>query len=140
MECLCSFQITKKWSASKKRQQNANEISSKLDNIEQISTPQAPANYEHIYQMYTIRLDSKITRDALQKFLTEKQIFSKIYFEPIHLTDFYKNRVKVVNNGLAITEKISEQILTLPLYPNMTNEEKDYLIESIFEFFEQYNK
>jgi len=33
-------------------------------------------------------------------------------------------------------EKISKQVLTLPLYPNMTNEEKDYLINSIAEFLE----
>jgi len=35
-----------------------------------------------------------------------------------------------------LTEKISQEVLTLPLYPNMTNEEKTYLVESIKEFFE----
>ena len=39
-------------------------------------------------------------------------------------------------NLLPITEMISEQILTLPLYPNMTEEEKEYLISSIKIFFE----
>ena len=37
---------------------------------------------------------------------------------------------------LPITEKISEQVLTLPMYPNMEKDEKDYLIDSISEFFE----
>jgi len=37
---------------------------------------------------------------------------------------------------LPIAEKISEQVLTLPMYPNMENDEKDYLIDSISEFFE----
>ena len=35
---------------------------------------------------------------------------------------------------LPMTEKISQQVLTLPMYPNMTNEEKNYLIDSIDEF------
>jgi perosamine synthetase len=39
-------------------------------------------------------------------------------------------------NSLPITEMISEQVLTLPLYPNMTAEEKEYLTSSIKEFFE----
>ena len=37
---------------------------------------------------------------------------------------------------LPITEKISEQILTLPIYPDMTIEERNYLLDSIDEFFE----
>ena len=37
---------------------------------------------------------------------------------------------------LPITEKISEQVLTLPMYPNMENEEKEYLIDSVSQFFE----
>ena len=41
-------------------------------------------------------------------------------------------------NSLPVTEMISEQVLTLPLYPNMTTEEKEYLTSSIKEFFENY--
>ena len=39
-------------------------------------------------------------------------------------------------NSLPITEMVSQQILTIPLYPNMNLEEKKYLIESISEFFD----
>ena len=41
---------------------------------------------------------------------------------------------------LPITEKISNQVLTLPIYPNMTKEEKYYITDSIDEFFEKINK
>jgi len=54
----------------------------------------------------------------------------------IHLTTYYKNNFKLSN--LPVTEKISDQILSLPLYPNMTNKEKDYLVNSISEFFASY--
>ena len=46
---------------------------------------------------------------------------------------YYKNNFK--SSNLPVTEKISDQILSLPLYPNMTNKEKDYLVNSISEFF-----
>ena len=83
--------------------------------------------------MYTIRLPNKQIRDELHDYLVKKRIFSKVYFEPIHKMDFYSKENSTV---LPITEKISEQVLTLPMYPNMENEEKEYLIDSISEFFE----
>jgi len=61
------------------------------------------------------------------------------YFNPIHLTTSFKEKFGTSKGMLPITEKISETVLTLPLYPNMTNEEKEYLIESIIEFFETQN-
>ena len=86
--------------------------------------------------MYVIRLQNQEIRDKLHNFLTKKRIFSKVYFNPIHLTDFYKMKFGYKANSLPVTEQISQQVLTLPLYPNMENEEKDYLVNSIEEFFE----
>ena len=86
--------------------------------------------------MYTIRLPDRITRDSLHNFLTARRIFSKVYFTPIHTTSFYQQKFMVDGNSLPITEKISQQVLTLPLYPNMTMEEKELLVQTISEFFE----
>lgn len=119
-----------------KRQENAKYLSSRLSKFSQIQTPHVPNGYGHIYQMYVIRLENQEIRDKLHDFLLKKKIFSKVYFHPIHLTDFYKKKFGCKENTLPITEKISQQVLTLPLYPNMENEEKQYLIESIGEFFD----
>jgi perosamine synthetase len=130
-------QIQKLDKIIKMRQKNAEYISNKLSKIPEITIPSSPKGFDHIYQMYTIRLSDKILRDKLHTFLTQKKIFSKIYFSPIHLTDFYKNKFQTYENQLPITEKISNEILTLPLYPNMASEEKIYLTNSICEFFEK---
>jgi perosamine synthetase len=118
----------------KMRQENARFLSSKLTKIPDIKIPKPPEGYEHIYQMYCILLRDQNIRDKLHDYLTKKKIFSKVYFPPIHNMDFYRKKYKY--DGLPTTEKISNTILTLPLYPNMTDEEKNYLVESIFEFFE----
>ena len=120
----------------KMRQENAKYISNKLSKCKEIRLPIPPNGYEHIYQMYSIRVQNQKIRDGLQKYLLEKQIFSKVYFKPIHKMEFYKNQKKNTKEFLPITEKISNTILTIPLYPNMTIEEKDYLTNSILEFFE----
>jgi perosamine synthetase len=120
----------------KMRQENAKYISNKLSKCKEIKLPIPPNGYEHIYQMYSIRVQNQKIRDNLQKYLLRKQIFSKVYFKPIHKMIFYKNQKNNGSECLPITEKISDTILTIPLYPNMTMEEKKYLTNSILEFFE----
>jgi len=122
------------------RQNNASFLSSRLSKHPEITVPTYDGNYEHIFQMYTIKLQDKIIRDSLQKFLLNKQIFCKVYFNPIHLTDFYRNKFGTIPGSLPMTERLSDVVLTLPLYPNMTSEERELLVTSIDEFFEFYKK
>ena len=121
------------------RQKNAEYITTRISKWPQIKTPNSSKENENIFQMYTIRLSNKEIRDSLQKVLLQKKIFSKIYFTPIHLSKFYMEKIGTKKGDLPITEKVSDQILTLPLYPNMEKDEMDYVIESINEFFENGN-
>ena len=136
--CLGITQLEKLDKIVKMRQEHANFLSERLSKYPQIQVPKASAEYTHIYQMYTIRLPNKIIRDKLHSHLLADGIFSKVYFYPIHLTDFYKNKFGTKSGMLPVTEKIADQVLTLPLYPNMTIEEKNLLIESIGMFFEKF--
>jgi|TARA_B110000495_G_C23031904_1_gene614857 perosamine synthetase len=129
-------QLSKLDKIIKKRQDNAKYISSRIKKYTKIKIPNSPENFEHIYQMYTVRLENKKLRDDLHDYLTTKRIFSKIYFNPIHQTQHYKEKFPTVSKLLPMTEKIANEVLTLPMYPNMTLEEKEYLVESISEFFE----
>ena len=121
----------------KMRQEHAQYLNQRLAKHSQIQTPNPPEYYDHVYQMYTIRLENKQIRDDLKEFLLKKKIFCKVYFNPIHLTTYYRSKFGLDAGMLPITEKISEQILTLPLFPNMSSEEKTLLSDSIDEFFER---
>ena len=129
-------QINKLDKLIKLRQRNAEILSKHLLKHEEISIPTPPENYDHIYQMYSIVLNEKSIRNDLQQYLLNKKIFCKVYFPPIHQMDFYKKQGSEYSLSLQNTEYISERILTLPLYPNMTAEELDYITETIDEFFE----
>ena len=126
-------QLSKLDKIIEKRRSVAQKIIEKLDKISEIITPKISNESKHIFQMFTIILKDEQTRDGLHNFLKNKKIFSKIYFEPIHKMSFYLK----YKADLPITEKISKQVLTLPLYPNMTNEEIDYLTNSIREYFDE---
>ena len=116
------------------RRKNAKYLTVRLKReIKQIITQNFPKDCYHVYQMYTIRVDDY--RDDLMKHLADSGIMTKVYFSPVHLTHFYKNELGYMCK-LPVTEEISSQVLTLPMYPRLTREEIDYIVEEIKSFFE----
>lgn len=115
----------------KMRREKAGYYDSKLSKIKNIKIPSSLKNHFHVYQMYTIQLKNKINRIKLQQTLTKAGVMTKIYFSPIHLTTFYREKFNYKKGDLPKTEEISEKVLTLPLYPTLTIEEMDYIIGKI---------
>jgi len=118
------------------RRNNAKYLSSKLRKLKEIKVPQEPMGYKHVYQLYSIRLENKKMRDGLMKFLAKRGIMSKVFFYPVHSSPFYK-KMSGINRKLQITEKVSDQILTLPMYPGLTKSQLDLISNSVSEFIEQ---
>ena len=117
-----------------KRRKNAQYLSSKLDKHSKIILPFDYKNHKSIFQLFSIRVTDNL-RDNLMAFLTNKGIMSKIFFEPVHLSKFYsKNMNKKIS--LPKTEKISQQVLTLPMYPSLTKGDMNFISDSIDEFME----
>jgi len=121
----------------KMRRKNASYLTKYLSRINKIITPNPPRDYYHVYQMYTVRTteDGEI-RDNLREFLSKKGIMTKIYFEPVHLTQFYRKTFGYKEGDLPITERVSRKVLTLPMYPTLTKEEMNYILKQIYNFFE----
>ena len=117
------------------RKNIAKTYSKEFSQISDIITPNPKNNSEHVYQLYSIRIKNG-RRNALMKHLKNKGIMSKIYFEPIHLTPFYIKNIKFKKDHLTITNKISEEILSLPIYPNMNKKEQRSIIKEVKRFFE----
>lgn len=117
------------------RRKNAKYMIEKLSKFDEISVPSEPKSYKHAFQLFSIRLPKRTTRDNLSKFLAKKGIMTKVFFEPIHLSEFYQNLNLSVKNNLKNTEKISNEILSLPMYPGLKKQQIDYIINSIDKFF-----
>ncbi len=110
-------------------------LSSGISNIPQIKVPIPHPHSDHYYQMYTIVLPTQDIRDALQKHLEKAGIMSKVYYNPIHLKTLYMNKYGYKIGNLPQTEEISSRIITLPLYPGMSGEEIETIVDSIQNFF-----
>ena len=117
------------------RRKNAEYMTKGLQNVKEITISSPPKDYYHVYQMYTIRVNAN-NRDGLMKFLADKGIMTKVYFPPVHLTHFYRKKLNY-KTKLPLTEEVSSQVLTLPIYPTLTKEEMDYIIREIKNFFNQ---
>jgi perosamine synthetase len=119
------------------RRRNVVVFNEALLKVEQVVTPQNLDNYYPVYQLYTIMVKSgRETRDRLLKYLVDNGISTKVYFDPIHLTHFYK-QVLGYKTKLPVTEDVAGRVLTLPMYPTLTVEEIKYMAEKIEEFFER---
>jgi perosamine synthetase len=130
-------QLKKLNKAISMRRKNATYMSKHLSNLNGIKVPNPPARYLHVYQMYTIEINyGKRGRDDLKDHLADKGIMTKVYFFPVHLTQFYRERYGFQNGELPVTEELSERVLTLPMYASMTTNEMDYVISSIKEWFQ----
>jgi perosamine synthetase len=118
------------------RRENASYLTKRLSSVEEIETPKVPEGYLSVYQMYTIRLrDGDSRRDGLKDFLNDGGIGAKVYFDPIHLSLFYRRKFGCKEGDLPVTEKTAQQVLTLPMYPGLTRGEMDYIVAKIEQFF-----
>jgi perosamine synthetase len=117
------------------RRRNAEILSARLSRIAEIEVHCPPDNFFHVYQMYTIRVnEGKEKRDGLSAYLARQGIMTKVYFHPVHQTHFYKNKLGY-KCDLPITAKLSRQVLTLPMYPTLTEHEIDFIADNVATFF-----
>jgi len=104
---------------------------SKLRNISGIILPDMVKDKSHSYHLYTIRITKLfgMSRNQLFKKLKRAGIRTTVYWMPIHEFTAYNKYVKKSN--VATTSKIYDEILSLPLFPNISKRHQDAVINCI---------
>ena len=104
-------------------------------NIEEIQTPVREMNSTHVFHQYTMKIQNG-KRDELQSFLSEKGIPANIYYPvPLYEQDAFKEYVPE-DFTLPITEKLCEQVLSLPIHTEMTEEIQTQITDAVKSFFD----
>ncbi|MCK5063071.1 MAG: DegT/DnrJ/EryC1/StrS family aminotransferase [Candidatus Aenigmarchaeota archaeon] len=114
----------------KSRREIASKYNNSFSSLD-IEIPKERNGIRHVYQLYTIRLKDKKTRDNLQNYLKLRGISSKIYFPPVHKEKTFKG----IDVELPITDSVSDTVLSLPIYPTLKNSETEEIINIVKQFF-----
>lgn len=98
-----------------------------------IQTPSVAPGVTTVWNQFTVRVPGG-RRDALQKFLAERQIGSAVYYPiPLHLQACFAG-LGYRRGDLPHSERAAEEVLSLPIYGEMTDAERARVIESVVEF------
>ena len=119
-----------------KRRENAMFYNKALNDItdDKLELPQIAEGRRHIFNQYTIRVKNG-KRDKLKEFLERQGISTVVYYPlPLHLQPCFSS-LGYRKGDFPAAEKASEEVLSLPVYPELEKEEREYVVDKICEFF-----
>ena len=94
-----------------------------------LQLPALQNNVSHVYHQYVLRAAN---RDQLKERLKEQGIGTLIHYPvAVHQQPAYRNRVLVGGGGLPETERAARSVLSLPMYPQLTGEQAEYVCQAI---------
>jgi dTDP-4-amino-4,6-dideoxygalactose transaminase len=100
---------------------------------EAIVAPKAVDGCQHVWNQYTVRVTNG-RRDALQKYLSDRKIGSAIYYPvPLHLQKCFAS-LGGEPGSLPVTEQACREVLSLPVYPELSGTEQGAVIDAIADF------
>ena len=116
---------------SEKRRKNARRYNELLKNADGVIAHDEQEKLKAVYHLYVIRTTM---RDELQKYLTERDISSGLHYPiPLHLQKAYEN-LGYKKGDFPVSEKVATQILSLPMYPELTGQQQEQVVKVIMEF------
>jgi len=118
-----------KWNAERNR---VARLYDRLLSDAPVGRPNFDADVEQVFHLYVIETEQ---RDGLQRFLSEQKIPSLIHYPiPIHLQKAF-DHLDYRAGDFPIAEKLAGEILSLPIYPEMSDEQVAYVTERVKTFF-----
>ncbi|HEX9755319.1 MAG TPA: DegT/DnrJ/EryC1/StrS family aminotransferase [Gemmatimonadales bacterium] len=119
------------WSEARRR--NAARYSEGLAGLPQVRTPLTDPANDHIFHQYTVRVER---RNALQTFLRERGVGTAIYYPlALHLQPCF-GHLGYRPGSLPASESVMQEVLSLPVYPELEPAQQDWVIESIRAFYD----
>jgi len=118
---------------NEKRGQNA-ALYDKMFADSPVTAPKIAPNNISIYHQYTVRVSE---RDKLQSFLAENEISSAVFYpKPLHLQDCFK-QLGYRKGDLPVAEGLCGSVLSLPVYPELSAEQIEYVARTVLKFYEK---
>lgn len=114
----------------KRRQKIARKYDDAFREIEGIVIPKVRENVYHAYHLYVILVNDRL---GLYDYLRSCKIFAQVHYVPVHLQPYYR-QIGYQKGDMPVAERYYEHCLSLPMYPTLTDEEQQYVIDRVLEF------
>jgi len=106
-------------------------------NHPKIKTPARAAYCDHVFHQYTLILENA-DRDALNKFLAEKNIPSMIYYPvPGHRQQMF-SQFNTASQQMPVTDWLTKRVISLPIHTEMEEDQLDYITSNVLEFLNHH--
>lgn len=113
------------------RRRAAAELDDGFADVDGVQPHEPPENGTHVYQLYTVELADWIDRDHVIETLDDRNIASKVYWDPpVHRTEYYSETKDEIPE-LPVTDDISSRVLSLPMHPNLSTEETTRIVDAV---------
>jgi len=122
-------QLEKNNAFIERRTEIAEMYNKELASCPHVSTP--IKKRDHIYSQYIIKIDKN--RDNFAKELKERGIYTSLHYIPMHLLSYYKQKYSLRVNDFPKALSNYQQILSLPIYANLSDKEVQYICDHIKE-------
>jgi dTDP-4-amino-4,6-dideoxygalactose transaminase len=97
-----------------------------------IRLPLEPDGYTHVYQSFTLLVEeSHAERNRVAKELQELGIATRQGTHAVHALGYYRNKYGLSTHDCPAAWKADQQSMTLPLYASMSNEEQEYVVDTL---------
>jgi len=126
-------QLSKLLENNKRRARLVAEYRKRLANIPNLSVPFAEHAGQSSYHLFLVLLDSEIDRSAVMTALKEKGIQTSIHYPAAHLFTYMRSSLGTKEGTLPLTEKIADNVLTLPLFPDMKTDQLEMVVGALDE-------
>jgi perosamine synthetase len=128
-------QLKKIDSFNDKRNENASYLTDGLKDVKGVVPPVVKEGNKHVFHQYTIKVDGD--RDKWLDFLNEKGIGCGVYYPiPLYNQKLYKDLG--YNQSCPVTDKIVDEVISLPVHPSLTKDELDTIISVVKEGSEKF--
>ncbi len=115
------------------RRQHAQRYLDRLQDQAKIIGPREVENCRHVWHLFVVRVPQ---RDIVLRKLKERGIYCGLHYPvPVHRTKAFK-RFAPAEGSLPVTETVASSILSLPMYPELSEEQIDYVCKNLIEIAE----
>ncbi|HEY0429944.1 MAG TPA: DegT/DnrJ/EryC1/StrS family aminotransferase [Pyrinomonadaceae bacterium] len=117
-----------------KRQEVAEIYFEKLSNIEELGLPPNDENRLHSWHLFPVRLNLSemfISRNVFIENLKQKGVGCSVHWRPLHLHPFYSEKLGWLETHLPTATRLWSQLVSLPIFPSMTAEEIEHVVETV---------